>query len=42
VNPLAWLMILIGVLLAVVGFGNRQDNLLSAMTGKLVGSSTLK
>jgi hypothetical protein len=41
-NPLAWALILIGVLLMVAGFRNHQENLLSAVIGKPVGKTTLK
>lgn len=41
-SPLAMLLILVGVLLAVVGFKDKQETLLSAVTGKTVGKSTLK
>ena len=33
-NPLAWFLILLGVVVAVVGFRGDQDKLLSAVLGK--------
>lgn len=41
-NPIGWVLILLGIILCVVGFRNHQENLLSAVSGKTVGQSTLK
>ena len=41
-NPVALLLAAIGLFLLVVGFKGKQDTLITAVTGKPYGSSTLK
>jgi len=41
-NPVGGVILLLGLLLAVAGFKDKQDNLIAAVTGKQYGRSTLK
>ena len=40
-NPVGGVILLLGLLLAVAGFKDKQDNLIAAVTGKQYGRSTL-
>lgn len=40
-NPIALLMLAVGLLMLIVAFKGKQDNLITAVTGKSYGSSTL-
>jgi hypothetical protein len=41
-NPLAVALLLIGIVLVVSAFRDKQDNVISAITGKRYGDASIK